>query len=269
MTRRPTSATLNTVAANATVNTVGANATLNTVTAKVMAILQAFVPGDVRLTLTEICRRAGLPLATGHRLIGELVGGGFLERLPDASYRTGTRLWQIGVQAAGPRELRELALPYMMDLYAETRENIQLAVLREDRALYLERLRGPQSVPVLTRVAAELPLHATGVGKALLAFARPDLVERVLARGLSVHTPNTITDPVRLRAELAEVRRTGLAYTFEEMSIGTCSVAAPVGEDPVVAAVSVVAWRHSADVKRLGAAVRTAARALSRDLAFR
>ncbi|HEY9523199.1 MAG TPA: IclR family transcriptional regulator [Thermopolyspora sp.] len=242
-----------------------------TVTGKVMAILRAFAPGDVRLTLTEICRRSGLPLATGHRLIGELVGGGFLERMPDASYRTGIRLWQIGVQAAVPRELRELALPYMMDLYAETRENIQLAVLHDDRALYLERLRGPQSVPVVTRVAAELPLHATGVGKVLLAFARPDIIERVLRHGLSAHTPNTITDPVRLRVELAEVRRTGLAHTFEEMSIGTCSVAAPVwGDDGAgpVAALSVVAWRHSADMKRLDVAVRSAARALAKDLTF-
>ncbi|MEV5408676.1 IclR family transcriptional regulator [Thermopolyspora sp. NPDC052614] len=242
-----------------------------TVAGKVMRILAAFVPGDVRLTLTEICRRADLPLATGHRLIAELVTGGFLERLPDASYRVGTRLWQIGTQAAGPRGLRELALPYMLDLYAETRENIQLAVLHEGRAMYIERLRGPKSVPVLTRVASELPLHATGVGKVLLAFSPPELAERLLARKLTSHAPNTITDPGRLRADLAEIRRTGLAYTCEEMSIGTCSVAAPVygpGEE-VVAALSVVAWRHSSDVKRFGAVVRTAARLLSRDLEIR
>lgn len=241
-------------------------------TGKVMAILRAFEPGDVRLTLTEICRRSGLPLATGHRLIGELVAGGFLERLPDTSYRAGTRLWRIGVQAAVPRELRELALPYMMDLYADTRENIQLAVLRDVRVLYLERLRGPQSVPVVTRVGAELPPHATGVGKALLAFARPEVLDRVLRGGLTAHTPNTVTDPVRLRGELAEVRRTGLAYTYEEMSAGTCSVAAPVERDgggPPVAALSVVAWRHSADVKRLAVAVKAAARSLAKDLTFR
>jgi DNA-binding IclR family transcriptional regulator len=225
---------------------------LPTVTGKVMAILLAFLPGDVRLTLTEICRRAGLPLATGHRLIAELVGGGFLERLPDASYRAGIRLWQIGIQAAEPRELRELALPYMMDLYAETRENVQLAVLHDDRALYLERLRGPKSVPVVTRVAAELSLHATAVGKALLAFGPAEIVERVIGSGLTAHTPSTIVDPARLRAELAEVRRSGLAYTYEEMSIGTCSVAAPVGAGEPIAALSVVAWRHSADVNASG-----------------
>ncbi|GAA3007893.1 IclR family transcriptional regulator [Streptosporangium longisporum] len=240
-----------------------------TVTGKVMAILGAFLPGDVRLTLTEICRRAELPLATGHRLVKELVEGGFVERLPDGSYRVGTLLWQIGAQAGGPRELRELALPYMEDLYATTRENVQLAVLHHDRALYVERLRGRTSVPIVSRVAGDLPLHATGVGKVLLAFAAPETVDRVLAGELTSHTPNTVVDPVRLRAELEEVRRTGVACTQEEMSVGTCSVAVPVrGPDgTVVAALSLVAWRHNADLRRLVPAVLAAARDLSRDLA--
>ncbi|MET8053003.1 MULTISPECIES: IclR family transcriptional regulator [unclassified Streptosporangium] len=240
-----------------------------TVTGKVMAILGAFLPGDVRLTLTEICRRAELPPATGHRLVGELVAGGFVERLPDGSYRVGMLLWQIGAQAAEPRELRELALPYMEDLYAATRENVQLAVLRGDRALYVERLRGPTSVPIVSRVAGGLPLHATGVGKVLLAFADPETVERVLAGELTPHAPNTVVDPTRLRTELEEVRRTGIACTQEEMSVGTCSVAVPVrgAGGRVVAALSLVAWRHNADPRRLASAVRTAAGALSRDLA--
>ncbi|MER6175223.1 IclR family transcriptional regulator [Streptosporangium sp. NPDC001681] len=240
-----------------------------TVTGKVMAILGAFLPGDVRLTLTEICRRAELPPATGHRLVGELVAGGFVERLPDGSYRVGMLLWQIGAQATEPRELRELALPYMEDLYAATRENVQLAVLRGDRALYVERLRGPTSVPIVSRVAGGLPLHATGVGKVLLAFADPETVERVLAGELTPHAPNTVVDPTRLRTELEEVRRTGIACTQEEMSVGTCSVAVPVrgAGGRVVAALSLVAWRHNADPRRLASAVRTAAGALSRDLA--
>ncbi len=238
------------------------------VAAKVTGILAAFLPGDVRLTLTEICRRAGLPLATGHRLVRELTMAGFLERLPEGSYRVGRRLWRIGAQAAEPRELRELALPYMADLYAVTRENVQLAVLDDDRVLCVERLRGPQSVPTISRVAGDLPLHATGVGKVLLAFADEETVERVLGRPLSGHTPATVTDPRRLRAELAEIRRTGLAHTQEEMSIGTCSTAAPVRGrgDRVVAALSVVVWRHSADLRRLDPVVLSAARGLSRDI---
>jgi DNA-binding IclR family transcriptional regulator len=238
------------------------------VAGKVMAILEAFAPGGVRLTLTEICRRAGLPLATGHRLVGELTGGGFLERLPDGSYRIGMRLWRIGAQASAATGLRELALPHMEDLYEVTHENVQLAVVSERKALYLERLRGPRSVPIVTRVASELSLHATGVGKVLLAFASEEFVEGVLADGLTRHTPHTITDPGRLRACLAEIRRTGYAVTIEEMTLGSCSVAAPVRDarGEVLAALSLVIRRQGADLRRLVPAIVGAARALSRDV---
>ena len=241
----------------------------SSVAGKVMAILEAFAPGGVRLTLTEVCRRAGLPLATGHRLVGELTGGGFLERLPDGSYRVGMRLWRIGAQASAATALRELALPHMEDLYEVTHENVQLAVVSEHKALYLERLRGPRSVPIVTRVAAELPLHATGVGRVLLAYASEAFVDEVLAEGLSPHTPHTTTDPARLRACLAEVRRTGYAVTNEEMTLGSCSVAAPVRDagGAVLAALSLVTRRQGADLRRLVPAVLNAARALSHDVA--
>lgn len=239
------------------------------VAGKVMAILAAFSPGDVRLTLTEICHRSHLPLATGHRLVRELAVGGFLEKLPDGSYRVGLRLWQIGAQAAGPRDLRELALPYLEDLYEATHENVQLAVLRDGRALYLERLHGPRSVPIVTRVGSELPLHATGVGKVLLAFAGEEVIEQTLAGKLTAPTAYTITDPDTLRAVLAEVRRTGLALTDQEMTLGTRSIAAPIraGDGRVIAALSLTTRQRVADVHRLAPAVRTAARALSRDVA--
>ncbi|WP_345464346.1 IclR family transcriptional regulator [Actinoallomurus oryzae] len=235
---------------------------------KVMAILEAFAPGGVRLTLTEICRRASLPLATGHRLVGELTAGGFLERLSDGSYRVGMHLWRIGAQASAATALRELALPHMEDLYEATHENVQLAVLNEHKALYLERLRGPRSVPIVTRVAAELPLHATGVGRVLLAFSSDEFVDGVLAEGLSPHTPHTITDPDRLRACLADVRRVGYAVTSEEMTLNSYSVAAPVRDarGGVLAAMSLVTRRQGADLRRLVPAVLTATRALSRDV---
>jgi DNA-binding IclR family transcriptional regulator len=239
------------------------------VTGKVMTILDAFTPGDIGLTLTEICLHAGLPLATGHRLIGELTGGGFLQRRADGSYEIGIRLWRIGAQASAAAGLRELALPHMEDLYEATHENVQLAVLRDGKALYLERLRGSRSVPIVTRVGAELSLHATGVGKVLLAFAPAEAAESAIAEGLVGHTPHTITDPERLRMHLQEIRRRGFAVAREEMTLGSCSVAAPVrdADQRVAAALSIVARNSTADPRRLAPAVVTAARALSRDVA--
>jgi DNA-binding IclR family transcriptional regulator len=232
-----------------------------------MAILDAFSPGDVRLRLTEICLRAGLPLATGHRLVGELCAGGFLERTGDGAYRVGIRLWRIGAQASMASGLRELALPHMEDLYEVSHENVQLAVARDTHALYLERLRGPRSVPIVTRVGLELPLHATGVGKILLAFSEDSLRDRILAVPLARHTAHTITDPAVLAKELAVIIRNGYATTREEMTLGSHSIAAPVfGDDRrLVAALSVVV-RMRSDHRVLVPAVVTAARALSRDV---
>lgn len=238
------------------------------VAGKVMAILEAFAPGGVRLSLTEICRRAGLPLATGHRLVRELTEGGFLERLPDGSYRVGMRLWRIGAQASAASGLRELALPHMEELYEVTHENVQLAVVSGDKALYIERLRGPRSVPIVTRVASELPLHSTGVGQVLLAFAPREYAERVLGGALGRYTRYTVTDPERLRCCLAEIRRAGYAVTREEMTLGSCSVAAPVRDvaGGVLAALSLVTRRQNADLRRLVPAVVAAAGALSDDV---
>ncbi|WP_242909981.1 IclR family transcriptional regulator [Actinomadura terrae] len=241
----------------------------SSVTGKVMAILNAFALGDVRLNLSEICRRAGLPLATGHRLVGELAAGGFLERVPDGTYRIGTRLWRIGSQAPAVTGLRELALPHMEDLYEATHDNVQLAVRRDLRVLVVERLRGTRSVPVLTQVGQTLPLHTTGLGKVLLAHAPPEVLEELIAAGLTRHAARSITDPAELRESLEQVRRTGFAITRDEMTLGASSVGAPVRDfdGEVVAALSLVARTRGADPRRLLPPLTTAARALSRDVA--
>lgn len=239
------------------------------VAGKVMAILNAFEQGGVRLNLSEICRRSGLPLATGHRLVGELTEGGFLERVPDGTYRIGTRLWRIGSQAPVVMGLRELALPHMEDLYEATHDNVQLGVLRDDRVLIVERLRGTRSVPTVTQIASMLPLHTTGVGKVLLAYAPPEVREGVLAGELPRHGPRTITDPGELRRDLERVRRDGYALTRDEMTLGAASVGVPVRDagGEVVAALSLVSGTRGADLRRLLPPLKTAARALSRDVA--
>ncbi len=233
---------------------------------RVFAILGAFGPGDARLTLSQISRRTGLALSTTHRLAAELVRCGGLEREREGTYRIGVRLWEIGSLAPVRGSLRELALPYMQDLYEATHENIQLAVRDGHDALILERISGRASVPIVTRVGGRLPLHATGVGKVLLAHAPAALQEAVLADGLTAMTPRTITDPDEMRACLAEIRRAGFAWTRDEMTLGSLSVAAPVqGPDgSVVAAMSIVMGSYTTDVGRYAPTVRTAARGLSR-----
>ena len=238
------------------------------VASKLFAILNAFAPGESRLTLSEISRRTGLPLPTAHRLMGELVRFGGLEREDGRTYRIGVRLWELGSLAPIRGGLRELAMPYMEDLYEATHENIQLAVLADLEAMVIEKISGRASIRIVTRVGGRLPLHATGVGKILLAHAPPDVIERVLAAGLKRYATRTIVDPELLRANLELVRTRGYSVTCDEMTVPAMSVGAPIvgPEGQVAAALSVVVDSRSGDPDRLAVAVRTAARGLSRQV---
>ena len=240
-------------------------APVRTVTAKSLSILGVFSRSTPHLTLTEIAAGADLPLSTAHRLVGELVAWGGLVRRADAHYEIGPRLWSLGLLASMSRELREAALPLMQDLAATTGENIHLAVRSGIRALYVERIAGTRSVPIVSRNGAELPLHATGVGKVLLAFADRDIAARALQELVRV-TPFTIVEPARMVRQIAEIRRRGWAQTSEEMTVGTCSVAVPVrnGAGEVVAALGVVASSTRKALPTLVPALELAARGITR-----
>lgn len=239
------------------------------VTSKVLAILGAFSVQHCELTLAQIARRTNLPVPTVHRLARELVEWGGLERIEDGRYRIGLRLWEIGSLAPQQRRLRQLAIPFMEDLYEATHENVQLAVLDGHEALYLEKISGRRAVPIVSRVGGRLPLHATGVGKVLLAFAPQPVIEEVISRGLARLTPHTIVMPGKMLQNLAEVRRTGLAFCYEEMTLGSVSVATPIygPDEAVVAALSIVVRSFPVDAQRLAPAVKAAGLGISRQLA--
>lgn len=237
------------------------------VTGRVLALLSTFDADHPTRRLTDLAEHTGLPVSTTHRLVGELVAGHALTRRTDGRYEIGRRLWDLGLLAGVSRGLREVALPVMSDICSTTGENVHIAVREGLSALYVERLSGSRSVPVVSRAGSRLPLHATGVGKVLLAHAEPEIVTAALAAAARV-TAYTVVDPARLRRQLAEVRRKGYAQTAEEMSLGTVSIAVPVTgrHDLVVAALGVVATSNRRDLHRLVPTLQVAARGISRAL---
>lgn len=237
---------------------------------RVLALLSAFDERHRVLTLTELARRADLPLPTTHRLVAQLVAGGALARRPDGRYVVGRRLWDVGLLAPVQTGLREVAAPFLADVHAATLATVHLAIHDRGQALYLDRLSGRASVPVVSTVGSRLPLHATGVGKVLLAHAPAEAQEVALA-SLARMTPHTVTQPGRLRRQLHCVVREGYATTEEEMTLGACSVAVPVrrgglGDGDVVAAVGAVVPSLKRDRSRLVVALRVAAQGIGRSL---
>jgi DNA-binding IclR family transcriptional regulator len=211
-------------------------------TARVFQLLDAFTSAAKGLSLTQLSRRSGLPLTTVHRFAHELRRLGVLECDADGRYRIGLRLWEIAAHAPRGVGLREAAMPFLEDLYEATHENVQLAVRDGHEVVYIEHIAGRRAVGVLTQVGLRFPLHATGVGLVLLAFADDALQEEVMNARLAGFTPKTIQDPSLLRRKLADVRQQGFAISDRQVTMDALSVAAPVrdADSTVVAAVSLV-----------------------------
>ncbi|SDX90837.1 transcriptional regulator, IclR family [Micromonospora pattaloongensis] len=241
-----------------------------TVTSRALRVLATFSAQRRELTLSDLARLTGLPLTTTHRLVGELATWGALERDEQGLYRIGLRLWEIAALAPRSVGLREAALPFLEDLYEATHENVHLAVRDGDEALYVERISGRHAVSVVSRVGGRLPLHATGVGLVLLAYADVEVQERVMAGPLRRFTDRTVTSPPELRRLLAEVRRTRTAISPGYLENNALSVAAPVWgpAGDVVAALSIVVPISRAPGPFLPA-VTAAARGVSRALGAR
>ena len=196
------------------------------VTSRVLAILEAFEQSRAALSLTEIAEGSGLPLSTAHRLVAELTDWGFLSRGANGRYQLGIRLWELA-QNAG-RQLRDAARPFVQDLFSLTGETSQLAVREGHEVLYIERIYGTKRVPRASRVGGRLPMHATAVGKVILAYEEDWVRTAYLNRQLERPTAHTHIVPGRLAEELEQIREQGYATTLEEVRLGSCSIAVPV-----------------------------------------
>lgn len=196
------------------------------VASKVLAILGAFETARPSLSLTEIAAASSLPLPTAHRLVGELVAGGALMRLPNGNYSVSLRLWTIGENSL--RRARGAARLHLQDLFALTQETAHMAIRAGDDALYLERVYSSKRVPRASRVGGRLPLHLTAVGKVLLAHESEQFIQHYLGLELEGRTQHSHTDPEQLGRELARIREQGFATTVEEVRLGSCSIAVPV-----------------------------------------
>jgi DNA-binding IclR family transcriptional regulator len=232
------------------------------------AILDAFDSEHLRLTLTGLVARTGLPKTTVFRLAEEMVDLGWIERR-NCRYRIGTRLFEHASLACTRKSVRDAALPFLQDLCAATHETTHLAVIDGNQIIYLEKLVGHRPVTQLSRVGGRMPALCTGLGKVMTAFSPQHLREEVIEAGVEARTPHTMTRPWKIRRELARVRDEGVGYDREESSLGLLCIAAPVtGSDGLcVAAVSLTGPTDRLNLNRADPLVRRTAQETSHALA--
>jgi DNA-binding IclR family transcriptional regulator len=236
--------------------------------ARVVSVLEAFDSDNISLSVVHLARRSGLPVPTAHRIVGEMLKLGMLERGADRKLRVGLRLWEIASVAPRALELREAAVPVMEDLLTISQQQTHLSVLEGREALVIERLWGRNVLVNFTRAGGRHPLHATTGGLVLLAHADVELQESFLSSALRAYTRFTPTDPLHIRRILARVRDQGYVVCDGYLSLQTVGVGVPVrsATGEVIAALSVVLARGEAQPMMHVPAVMMAARSIRRAL---
>ncbi len=214
---------------------------------RLVAVLDCFSPEKPAWSLTELSQRLGLPKSTLHRFLAALETHGVLRCDPrDKRWRLGYRLLIWGNLAAESSGLRHIARPVMEDLVATTRETAILTVYHQQEVICIEKVETDHPVRMTLRVGTRRPPHAGASSKVLMAYLPEEEIQAIIReRGLPSLCINTITDPDRLREELARIRERGYAESHEETDLGAWGVATPIFDrsGKVIAAIGVAGPR--------------------------
>jgi DNA-binding IclR family transcriptional regulator len=225
--------------------------------------------------VTEIAVELGVHKSTAFRLIAALENRGLVAQHTDrGKYRLGVGILRLAGATTARLDLVQESRPVCEVLAREVGETINMAVLADGFALYVDQVAGPSALQTRNWVGQRLALHATSNGKVLLAHLAPQALATCLAAPLERYTEHTMVDPGPLAEHLAEVRLRGYAVTADELEVGLSAVAAPVHnvDGAVTAAVSASGPSFRLTTERIptvAEAVRRAAREISRRMGAR
>src|SRR5690242_14575445 len=236
------------------------------------AILKALASGPRRLGVSELADRLGLARPTVHGLLQTLQSHGFVEQDPYSDkYQLGPGLLQLGYSYLDLNELRARSIAHADHLAIRTGAAVRVGVMHGSSVVVVHHVFRPDAAFGVLEVGIQLPLHASALGKAILAFSPPQMVEDLMAEPLARLTKQTLSES-DLRHELSVIRDSGIATERDEAVLGESSAAAPIFDHggQAVGAIGVV---DSTDrimarglARGIGAAVSEAARGVSREL---
>src|SRR6266571_4413123 len=188
---------------------------------RAFAILEEVARNREGIGLADLSKRLGLHNSTAFHLAKTLVSLGYVRQEPDSKrYRIGRPLFALAASALDEIEMVNIATPMLEELSRQTGESSHFAVRMGDTVVVIARTSGPSAFQLTDRVGVVRPAHCTALGKVILASLRDDQLKRFLERvELKPSTKNSIAEAPALLRELAEVRRTGVAYDEGEFNL--------------------------------------------------
>lgn len=210
---------------------------------KALRVLKVFNTENPVWRIGEISEKLSISKSTASRIVQTLVNEDFLVKDSESpGYRLGSATLALGGNFVGENELYQEVTPVLNKLVLETGESAHIAIKNNRSVLYLNKQIGPYYSNIQTQTGSDNPVHATSSGKVLLAYSDEDTINIILGDELAAYTEFTLTNPIKLRKQLEEIRLQGYAYSEGELIEENYSIAAPVFnyKGDIVCAIAIV-----------------------------
>lgn len=242
---------------------------------RVLAVLEILAASRKGLTVSEIARSLGLARSSTFYLINTIEEYGYIYRTsPRGRYTITAKLFELASRSLGCLGVREPAAPFLRTLMQQTGLTVHLGVISQNEVVLIDKVAHTGGQQMATWVGKRLPIHCTGMGKALMAYLPEEQIEYHIKLGLIRYNENTIVSASKLKDELLRIRSHGFAIDDEEETVGLRCIGAPMFDknNQAIAAISIVGTTTQiSDEKLDGLArvVRQTAAAISAHLRVR
>ena len=200
--------------------------------ARALTLLERLSQTPTGMNLTDLSQQLGMPAATVHRLLSTFEELDFAEQDDDGLWFVGLKAFTVGAAFLHRRDLIGSARPHMQALVDRCGETVNLGIVDDGEAVFISQVESTEMMRMIARLGSRSPIHASGVGKAILAHLPERRVAQILQqRGLARFTERTIDNPAALRNELERIRVQGYALDDEEHAVGLRCVAAPIFDE--------------------------------------
>ncbi|MFO1324073.1 MAG: IclR family transcriptional regulator C-terminal domain-containing protein [Burkholderiales bacterium] len=198
-----------------------------------LSLLEALARAEGGLTLTDLAQRVQLAPSTAHRLLATLEKLGYVFQGGELGrWYIGLMAFTVGTSFLANRDFVAQSHPYMRRLMEQSGETANLGILDGTEAVFIDQVQCREMMRTIVKLGSRVPLHASGVGKAIFAALPDEQIDAILkVKGLPRITANTITSPETMWATVRVIRQRGWSFDDEEHAIGTRCVAAPIYDE--------------------------------------
>ncbi|MFB5662975.1 IclR family transcriptional regulator [Alteribacillus sp. HJP-4] len=239
---------------------------------KAITILNA-LSNTKKMTVSEIHKQLNIPKSTVFVILNTLEKNNFIEKTNDGKFSLGHAIFHLGMSYYRNADIRNVAKPYMELLIKDTSFSCHLAVLVDDQPVYIEKVKSDSFVQFATQIGDTLPLHLSGVGKALASGMNKEEIKNAVKDKLEAFTAKSYTTVEEVLEDIEDVRIMGYAIEDEQMEEGIRCIGAPILDNTgkVIAAISITSLVKDLPVAKIpifGEKVRDTAQKISIELGY-